>query len=272
MNATESLYLVFLVIFLIFLVCLLITGAFLLYKGIKLKLKEAIILGLAYLLLPTGFIGNMIFGLGRIFQVLFTALCLICIGIFTYLTFHYKSKSRKPKYYLFLVVLLILIRIPIIIIKELILTPIMYYTNAILLIVILFLIFDWLAYSSYSAYKIIKDIKIESWIEFRYKLIVISSVIYPFYSIWALFQPWDVQFADPSNLFSTITFSLISLFSVGFGISVFIAWIMPMRLKKYINQKQGYVKEKELDLSDEELMNLLKEQISRGTSKELKHL
>ncbi|MFX1567851.1 MAG: hypothetical protein ACFFCV_05725 [Promethearchaeota archaeon] len=255
---------IFMVLFLLFLICLLITGVFVLYKGIKQKLLEIIILGLVYLLLPIGFIGNIILGFGRFFQIMLTSLSIMGIGIFTYLTFHRKKKSRKPKFWLLITILLCIFRIPITILNDLLVNPLIHYISALVFILTLFTTFEWLAYSANSFYINIKESEIEPWIKLRYRLIVASSFIYPFYSIWTLFQPWNVGFADSSNLMSVLTFSLISVFSVGFGIILFIAWIMPNFLKLYINKKNGFVKEKEIDLSEKELMKFLKDQLSGG--------
>ncbi len=211
-----------------------------------------------------GFIANLVLGFGRIIQIIFTSSSLIGIGLFTLLSFHYEQKKKFSNLCFALIFLLSVIRIPIIIFKEINLDPITHYISVITYIITLFTTFIWLAYSSNTFLKSIKKVEIEPWIKFRYKLITYSSIIFPFHSIWVLFQPWDVEFADPTNLYSVVTFSLMTLFSAGFGLGMLIAWIMPKTLKKYINKRQGYVKEQELDLTEEELMQLLKDQISGG--------
>ena len=66
----ELLYISFLVLFGIIIITLTVIGIFLLYKGIKNKMVNIILVGIAFVSLPIGFIGYFVFQLDPLFQEL----------------------------------------------------------------------------------------------------------------------------------------------------------------------------------------------------------
>ena len=75
-------------------------GIFLLFKGVKNKMVNIILVGIASVSLPIGFVGNFVFQLGATFQEVFIINSFILMVIFTNMTF-YKNRGLISKIVLF---------------------------------------------------------------------------------------------------------------------------------------------------------------------------
>jgi hypothetical protein len=211
--------------------------------------------------IPIGFFCNYILKIEpRYFiQEIFITIGFILGVIFTNLTFH-KNRKSPAKLILIAVIVLAIIQLIFYGIDSIERNPFNYYLKVSLDLPYTFLVFNWLAWSSYSAYKIVKSQDIEPWIKFRYRLISILSFIMSFHGIPEFFQPFDIRWGTPSNLISVAVFGTTAVLSVIFSVGFFFAWIMPNWLKKYLNRNYQPIKDKEL--TEEELMNLIRKQLT----------
>jgi hypothetical protein len=117
-----------------------------------------------------------------------------------------------------------------------------------------------MAWSSYSAYQKIKNKNIQPWIKVRYKLVAFVSFILSFNNIPEYFQPKGTTWGDPDNIISLAVFGTTAIISVIFAFGFSLAWMMPNWLKKFFNRNYQLLDEKEY--TEEELMNLIREQLA----------
>lgn len=240
----------------------LLLGIFLLIKAYQVKFKNLYSLGIAFVLFFVGLFGNFIFGFGYFFQEIFTSVAYFLIAIFTFLTFHTKKEGSQAKQIIFLVLILIIVRNILGLIYKIDINPPVRYLERIVLTCYMYIIFFWLGWSSLSTFKRLSKREIAPWIKLRYKLISIVSFLWPFHVIMAPFVPWDTEFGDPSNLISMIQFIITVTFSLIFIIGMTIAWIIPEKLKNYLNRRKGYQLLDDRDLTEDELMKLIKDELS----------
>lgn len=260
----EILYYLFLSFFIVFIGTLFIVGCFLLYRAEKTKLYNLIYIGLAFIFINIGLISNLMFNLGDIFQQCFILISYVLVTLFVNLTFHKNRRSQISKLILLLVLSLGVIVVLFRVIRTSWNTALNYYLNVSLDVVYNLLTFNWMAWSSYSAYKHIKSQDIQPWIKTRYKMISFFSFILSLNVIPQLFQPWDVAWGDPNNPISLIVFGLMASNAITFSIGFLLAWIMPQWLKRFINK--GYQSLEVKDFSEEELMDLIKKKLTKGGS------
>jgi len=254
---SEILYIFFLILFVVFSGCLILVGGFFIARGRKISKNNLYIAGIGFLILPIGFIGNLVFNLGFLFQEIFVFFCFILTVIFTNLTFH-RNRKLAPNLVLILVLVLGLIQLIFHAITSFSsLNP--YYEKVSLDVPYTLLVFNWLSWSSYSAYKLLKNQDIEPWIKLRYKIVAIFSFIISFHSIPEFFQPTGFGWGDPGNNISLMVFGATAILVVIFSIGFTFAWIMPNWMKKHANKDYKPLEEKEL--SEDELMNLIKKQL-----------
>ena len=115
----------------------------------------------------------------------------------------------------------------------------------------------WLAIVALNYYKSLKSIKVEPWVKKRYLLIGLSSLIYSFSILLYYFIPYDVVGV---YVFPNIIYSYVILgFTIFYSLCMFVAWIMPKRLKKYYNKSFKLKVEKEY--TENELLDLIKKQL-----------
>ena len=260
------LFWIFVALLMLFLSTLFIVGIFLLIKGIQRKMVGLSCLGMGFIVIPIGFVGNFVLKIypGYLFQEIFIAIGFILAVIFTNLTFHKNHKS-PAKLILILVIVLAIIQLILHGMMAIERTPLIYFLKVSFDLPYNLLVFNWMAWSSYSAYKIIKDQDIEPWIKVRYRLISTLSFIMSFHGIPEFFQPYDILWGTPSNLISVAVFGTTAVLAVIFSVGFLFAWIMPDRLKKYLNRNYQTVKDSEL--TEEELMNLIRKQLAeRGNN------
>ncbi len=249
------------ILYLIYLGSQLITSIFLLIRMIKLKQFNLLFLVLFFFLNPLEIIFILIIGSSAIINMLSN----ISLVIFTKYTFFKERKSP----FLFLLFSLVIVKlsdfilkifIPISIPLNIVLTPSeipFFYLFLILTASSVLLSYLWLGLASLKYYKLIKVENIEPWIKKRYQILGYSSIIITLNSIiYLLFPPntydWEAIFPFTLGLLLTINTTIFSL-------SNLIAWIMPQRLKNYLNKDyQGIVEE---DLSEDELMKTIKKQL-----------
>jgi hypothetical protein len=239
-------------------------GFFLLFKGIRNRMTNIILGGIAFASLPIGFLGNFVFQLGSLFQEFFIVSSFILTIIFTNLTF-YKNKGFIPKFILCSVIILGVIQLGFFFIAvygDWTFNP--YYIRVSFDFPYTFLTFNWLSYSSYSAYKLVKSKSIDPWIKVRYKMLTIFSFIFSFHSIPEFFQPSGVMWGDPNHIGSLAVFGVTSILVVLFSIGFSIAWIMPKWLKKRIDR--NYQPTEDQDYQEKELLDLIKKELSQKKS------
>ena len=232
---SEIIYFLFIVLFLLFIITLMITGIFLLIRAYQLKMKNLIYLGTGFILIPIGFIGSVIIvdSWSIFFEELLVSSGFILGTCFTNLTF-YKTRKSPGRLILIAVITLALIQIGFSILKAIEKTPFNFYLSAAFDLVFTVLTFNWISWSSYSAYKRIRDKEIMPWIKVRYKIIAFSSFILSLHVIPEFFTPWNMDFIHQNNF----AFGITAIMAIIFAVGMFLAWIMPNWFKNYLNK--GY--------------------------------
>jgi hypothetical protein len=112
----------------------------------------------------------------------------------------------------------------------------------------------WLGYVSIRYYWSLKSEKVAPWIKKRYLLIAISSFIYILnIFLYFLFPYKNVDiYVFPNILISYTLVGIVIFYSFG----MFIAWIMPKKLKFYFDRDFQPTEEKEF--TEQELMERIK--------------
>ncbi len=225
-------------------------------------MKNIAILGIGSLAFPLGFIVNFVFNMGQVFQEYFVFVGLISVVVFTNMTF-YKGRMKKANIILIIAIILGVIQIVLLNLYYPleIKSDLYYYLRLSLDLPYVLLVFNWLAYSCYLAYRRLKNQDIEPWIKVRYKLIAISSFIISLYPIPRYFQPREIPWGDPTDPISLLIFGITAVIGITYAILLSISWFMPEWMKKYFNK--GYKRELEKEFTEEELTNLIKNQLSK---------
>ncbi|TFG15661.1 MAG: hypothetical protein EU535_01675 [Promethearchaeota archaeon] len=239
-----------------------LTGIFFLINAIKKKMKNMAILGIGLIAIPIGFIGNFVFRFGPIFQEYFVFIGFVCGVIFINMTF-YKRQMKRANLILLIVIILGITQI---ILFHLV-YPIEinrgyeYYLRVSLDLPYVLLVYNWFAFSFYSAYKRLKDQDIEPWIKVRYKMLAISSFLMSFHSIPEFFQPKNIRWGNPNDPISLVIFGILAVMAICYGFMFSLSWFMPKKLKRYFNK--GYQREIDKEYTEEELMNMIKKQLTQ---------
>ena len=182
----------------------------------------------------------------------------LLLVIFTKLTFF---KYRKSPFTIFVLILIIVRTIDFIIrlnynitvpmTSELSESNLLYYYYILFSISTSYLLsHGWLGFVSIRYYWTLRSERIAPWIKKRYLLIAISSLIYCLsIFIYYLFPYHNVDiYAYPNIIYSYILVGLTIFYSIG----MFIAWIMPQKLKRYFDKDFQLGEEQEF--TEEELM------------------
>jgi hypothetical protein len=241
------LFWIFAILLILFIVSLLSVGIFFLIKGNRNKMKNLIVIGIGFIAMVIGFIGSFVFSLGFAFQEVFVFIGFVLLVIFTNMTF-YKGRKSKAKVVLIVTVILGIIQL-ILMTLHIYFSINTYYFRVTLDVPYTFLVFNWMAWSSYSAYQKIKN-----------KLVAFVSFILSFNNIPEYFQPKGTTWGDPDNIISLAVFGTTAIISVIFAFGFSLAWMMPNRFKKFFNRNYQLLDEKEY--TEEELMNLIREQLA----------
>jgi hypothetical protein len=190
----------------------------------------------------------------------------ICLVIFTKYTFFREKKSS----FIFLLVSLIIVKIIDFVLKlyipfsiplSFVLEPVeipFFYLYVTVSSLSILLSYPWLGLTALKYYKSIKPKEMEPWIKIRYKLIGYSSLIMLINGI--LYFLFPIETYSWEQLYPFIIGLLITINTTIFSISNLIAWIMPQRLKDYLNRNyKGSVDE---NLTENEIMKKIREETS----------
>ncbi len=253
----EILYLIFLLFLITYLATILITGIFLLIRAYKTRMINPLYAGLAWFLIGFAQIGIVLFKFNIAFNSIFGISSFIFIMLFTNSTFHKERKTNLPKVILIISVLLafcswFLNFLRVILNNQII----VYYSHSVIDLIYRLIVMNWMAWSSYQVYKVIKEHDIEPWIITRYKIIYIFSPILSVYALVVIFQPYNVQFGTTTNLQSYIVFGTTATLAIVYGIAFMLAWIMPSKFKSYLNK--GYEPLESKEYSQEEIIEIFK--------------
>ena len=117
----------------------------------------------------------------------------------------------------------------------------------------------WLVYSSLSFYWSIKNKEIQDWIKKRYLIVGIAAIFLAAQSIPTALTPYQATLEDP---FLAVLSIVHVILNVIFAILNSIAWIMPKRVKQYLNRGSQLKEEKEF--TEKELLEIISQQLSNG--------
>jgi len=251
-----------LLVFYFILVC--VIGIYLLIRGYQRNLNNIMIMGLAFLAMTLGFLAQFFIEThGFLIREILVLIGFIFFIIFTNSTFYKQHERNLGTYVLILGIAFAGIQLIFQILVDYILPDdrIIHYTKIALDLPFNLLVFNWMAFASFSAFKRIKNESIAPWIKTRYKFIALSSLIMSFHSIPEFFQPFEITIGDFTNLQSLIVFGIIALISLTFVILFGLAWIMPQWFKNHLNK--NYEPIEEVSYSEKELMELIRNQISK---------
>ncbi|MBY9021475.1 MAG: hypothetical protein KGD67_10470 [Candidatus Lokiarchaeota archaeon] len=248
----------------------LIIGIFLLIKVYKTKLYNLLALASYFLINSLKFLLLVVDGPFIVFQIL-TFIPDLCLILFTKYTFYRCEKSPfkiitfvfiSVKVMDFILNSFIPFTIPMMV--ELSPDQIPYYYFFISYTASMLLISNlWLAYSSLKYYKTIKTQTIIPWIKKRYQIIGISSLFLSATGPILLFMPWSTEgLENPLGLIVSI---LVVLVTTIFSVGNFIGWIMPNAIKSRLNK--GFSTDKDPNLTEKELMDLIRNQLSENNKK-----
>ena len=249
----------FRLLIIIFLGTILIVGTFLIIRAYQIKAKNLYIVGMVWIIYFCGQLLNQLLQVHVAIYAIFSRLSFILMVVFTNLTFYKDQKSILPKLVLALAVIFGIIAWYYDSVRDISQTT--YILSRVFDFIHASICFNWLAFSCFSAYKNFKNVEIAPWIKIRYKLTYISSPILTLSYLALMFHPYDLPFGDISSTQSFIVYGLVSILILTYGIAFTLAWIMPNWLKKYLNR--GYHTVEDEEISEEELMKLIKKQISK---------
>ena len=261
--SSDIMHLAFGMLLLLFFVLVSIIGLFLLIRGYQRKLNNIITMGLAFLAMTLGFLMQfLITEHGFLIREILSLTGFTFIIVFTNMTF-YRHKAHLGNFILAIGILLAINQFIFQLFVDYIAPDnvFIHYTKIVLDLPFNILVFNWMAVAALYSYIKLRDEQIAPWIKTRYKLIALSSFIMSFHSIPEFFQPFEIPMGDPSNLMSLIVLGFISTISIVFVTLFGLAWIMPNWLKNVLNR--GYTPLEEESYSENELMDLIKNQLSR---------
>ncbi|MBD3255875.1 MAG: hypothetical protein GF383_12335 [Candidatus Lokiarchaeota archaeon] len=254
----QALYLVFLLFFVVFVINLFVLSAFFLVRAIQLKMKNIAIFGIAVLSIGIGFIGNMLFGLGGIFEEICVSIGFTLIVVFTNLTFH-KNKGYKYKLIPIIVIIFAIINLILRLLNVQYHTSSIYYIAQSFDIIYTFFVFFWLGFSSLKAYQSLEKVSIPPWVRYRYRLLSIAGFTLGLQAIPEIFAPPGSHYGDP-NAIVVLAFGLTALIVLISSIFFMLAWIIPSWLKTYLNK--DYKRIEDPELNEKEILNLVRNDLS----------
>ena len=258
----DFLFLLFQIFLLALLGVYLVVGIFFSIRAYQTKLHHLIYGGVSFSLMAISQIIAFFFNFPEIVETILIAIAFVMCVVFTNLTFHRVRTSSFP----FIVLIVTLINSILFFVFNLLRniadSAPLYYVTIVHDFIYRSIIFGWLGWSSLMAYKKIKDHDIEPWIIARYKIISTVSFLICFERIVRIFQPWYMEFGDPNHVESYIVFGIISIMAIIFAVGFALAWFMPSWFKKILNR--GYQSVEDKEYSEEELLNLIKTELSNG--------
>ncbi|MFX1276517.1 MAG: hypothetical protein ACFFBP_19560 [Promethearchaeota archaeon] len=253
----------------IYIPILITIATYLLYKAIKIKANNVIFISLYFYMIGLDFLFETFYLKDLAYEIfaIFTNTPLILLIFFIKYTFYKEKKSA----FKFILVLFIILRV-----SELILrlpnnftipqdTPItesqvpIYYIFEIIVILNSYLVNGWFFYVSFRTYRSLENLNIEPWIKRRYLIISYAILCSAVSTSLSIFIPPIGGGYQGTSL--SISIALLKLpFVMSFYFGSLIGWIMPKKLKLYFNKNYKIIEDKEF--SEEELMNLIRNQLS----------
>jgi len=105
-----------------------------------------------------------------------------------------------------------------------------------------------------------KNQRIEPWIKKRYLIAGIAAFSLEMIGAKNTFNFLAYALGsidNPVHVFTTINLILTGIFTIIFLVGSIIAWLMPQKLRTWFNR--GYKKEEDKEMSEEEILRLIKE-------------
>ena len=258
----DFLFLLFQIFLLVFLGSYVVVGIFFSIRAYQTRLHHLIYGGASFGLAGASQIVSFLFNLPSMTETILLALAFILCIIFTNLVFYKKTSSRLPSLIMVLTLLNSLIYFFLNLLRDIADSEPLFYITILHDFLFRINVFGWLGWSSLTAYKQVKNQEIEPWIIARYKIISIVSFLICFERLVRIFQPWHMDFGDPNYLESYIVFGIISIMAIIFAVGFALAWFMPSWFKRFLNK--GYQSVEDKEYTEEELMNLIKRELSNG--------
>jgi len=242
----------------IWIVLQLLVAIFLLYKMFKTKRYNLLPLILFFILSSIRIVFLIIVPSLRPIYLVLVQFPSIFLIVFTKLIFY---RYKKSPFKIFLITLIIVRTIDFIIrlnfnisipmTTELSESNLIYYYYILFSISISYLLsHGWLGFISIRYYLSLRSEKIAEWLKKRYFLIGLSSFVYCInIFVYYLFPYTNVDIFD----FPNVIYSYMLLgFTIFYSVGMFIAWIMPDKLKRYFDKNFQPIEETEF--IEEELM------------------
>ncbi|QEE16868.2 hypothetical protein DSAG12_02698 [Promethearchaeum syntrophicum] len=236
----------------------LIAGIFLVVRGKDKLDKGMIILGISYILMICFFI---VWGFNLAVQLIdYTIMYAVYMGMnfFTKFTFHENKKSSFKSIVIFTTVNYIILIIPKILLllnqyDDIILSRTGKILDNTFSITWAIIVFGWLAYSGLESFHQIKDKKVQPWIKKRLLLVIYSAFFEMFVSLPDLL---DIL---TNRILHDYVFYIQMIMIATIMVMQFLAWVMPKKLKNFLNR--GYIVENKADvgITEEEIINQMLE-------------
>ena len=241
------------IIYILFGISLIITFSiisfFFLIRAYQTKLHNLVYGGLGFFFELFGQMGRILFSFNIVTERIFLQLGLICIVIFTNITY-YKGRKLLPLLIIGLTIFNTIVLLSLNYLEMVQNSPILWHSKFIFDAINRMVVFNWAALTAYLGYKEIHDQDIEPWIKARYKIVGIAIFVWSFHAIPSLFQPYNVRFGDPENLLSLVIYCINYTINISCSILFSIGWLMPDWFKKHYSNKYGYIEKKEENKED----------------------
>ena len=249
---TELYYYVYLILW-----C--ITGVLIIVKAVKSKTKNLIPFALSLIALGLSSIPELLGSYSG--AAIFRGIGLILVLVFIKKTFY---EEKKSPFALFVICLIIGASMMAIFDLWSKVTPskLLEYIRDLSFAISLMITFAWLTYASFTSYKGVKTLDIEPHIKKRYQILGVVAFINLIPATFLSIEiPLAVTVLPDFSEIVLIGFLISSLLTIVFYIML---WFMPTSVKNYFNK--GYapkVKTEEIEMSEEELMQSLKEDMGK---------
>jgi len=259
----DILYGIFLIFLTVFLFTLISSSILIMYRVYQTRMHNLIFLSLTYAMSAISQIGNAIFNINQILEVIFLSLGFIFAAFFINFTFHKDHKFFTSKLILIIVFVNYFTQIYLSYLIEIGNTPILNFLFTLHICFERFVVFSWFGWSSYQTYKDIKSPNMVPWIMTRYKLITFTSLIFLIQPYFLFFQSWDYRFGDISTFPNFLAFGFSACFIIVASIGLILAWFMPNWFKKYLDRGFEPLVDKEYsDVEISEIINFLGEALA----------
>jgi hypothetical protein len=221
------------------------------YRAYQTRMLNLIFLSLTYAMAAISQIGNAIFNIPQILEVIFLSLSFIFTVIFINLTFHRDHKLILSKLILVISLMNYIIQIYLSYLVWKGNTPILNLLFTLQICFERFVVFSWFGWSSYQTYKDIRSPNMVPWIMTRYKLITFTSTIFLIQPYFLFFQSWDYRFGDITTFQNFLAFGFSASLVIVASIGLIFAWFMPNWFKNYLGK--GYEPLVDKEYSEEEI-------------------